>query len=189
MLSRHAMSISELLSRICVTARCHNWFSLNRAQVAASNVMQNVGLRINADMKDELPPKPKKPLTPYFRFMAQVRPQLVKEYPNTRVTDIVKMVAERWEKTSPELRLNLAEEYKRDLLAYEAERLKYEQQLSSDQKELMKRIKQEAVISKEKRKLKRKMRELGKPKKPCSAFLAFFNARLPSRGDVPFKVS
>lgn len=50
-----------------------------------------------------LPQKPKKPLTPYFRFMKQIRPELTKEIPKAKLTDFVKECALRWEKVDPQV--------------------------------------------------------------------------------------
>lgn len=36
--------------------------------------------------KLNLPAKPKKPLTPYFKFLSQARPALVREYPEAKIT-------------------------------------------------------------------------------------------------------
>nr|CAD7445024.1 unnamed protein product [Timema bartmani] len=33
-----------------------------------------------------IPVKPKKPLTPFFRFMVQIRPKVVQQHPDARVT-------------------------------------------------------------------------------------------------------
>jgi len=52
----------------------------------SSLYQQNAGLKKSVEEKLGLPLKPKKPLTPYFRFMAQIRPVLIQKNPQAKVT-------------------------------------------------------------------------------------------------------
>ncbi|XP_021920824.1 transcription factor A, mitochondrial isoform X1 [Zootermopsis nevadensis] len=148
---------------------------------------QNAGLKKSLEEKLGLPPKPKKPLTPYFRFMVQIRPNLVQKNPQAKVTDIVKLTAQEWEKADITVRQKLEADYKREMVDFTAAQVKYNKMLTDEQREEIKLAKIDIAESKEKRMLKKKMKELGKPKKPLSAFLLFMNERKDRRGTQPFR--
>lgn len=61
-------------------------------------------LRQSVEEKYNIPPKPKRPLTPYFKFMVQIRPEIKRDKPNAKVTDIVRETALRWEKIEPQVK-------------------------------------------------------------------------------------
>lgn len=67
--------------------RCRN-FSTSNVKNLSKSIEEQVGL----------PPRPKRPLTPYFRFMKQVRSNVVQENPKASAIDITKLVAQKWEK-------------------------------------------------------------------------------------------
>jgi hypothetical protein len=49
------------------------------------NLQQTAGLKRAALEKLGIPPKPTRPLSPYFRFLAQIRPNLTKAHPNLKL--------------------------------------------------------------------------------------------------------
>lgn len=66
-------------------------------------IQQIAGLRQSLEEKLDIPAKPKRPLTPYFKFMAKIRPELKKENPNANAVDIVREISKRWEKVEPKV--------------------------------------------------------------------------------------
>jgi hypothetical protein len=62
----------------------HTFFFFSRPAIVC--YQQSVGLKQSLEEKIGLPEKPKRPMTPYFRFMAEVRPALMKNNPNVKVT-------------------------------------------------------------------------------------------------------
>lgn len=64
---------------------------------------QTFGLTQNVEEKIYIPPKPKRPLIPYFKFMAKTRPELVKEQPNLKPSEMVREMSARWEKVDPKV--------------------------------------------------------------------------------------
>jgi transcription factor A len=147
---------------------------------------QIAGLKKSIEDKLGLPPKPKKPLTPYFRFMAQIRPNLTQKNPQAKATgrtsfiivemkvlivsfmllfyecfvfttDIVKLTAQEWEKVDTTVREQLEADYKREMVDFVAAQVKYDQMLTNEQREEIKKAKIDIAESKEKRKLKKVM--------------------------------
>lgn len=123
-----------------------------------------------------LPPKPKKPLTPYFRFMKEMRPILIKENPTVPLTDVVKMIAKKWESVDEVEKAKLQDLYKRDQITYIEQRAKYDSKITEDQKRDLQKLRHEIAVAKERRAVRKRIKELGRPKKPASAFLKFIVA-------------
>lgn len=101
------------------------------------------------------PLKPKKPLTPYFRYLKEVRPQVLKDNPKFSTTDIVKLVAKQWETVDEATKKKLEDLFKKEQMDYVGLRAKYESKLTEDQKFEIKNAKMEKVESKEKRAMKK----------------------------------
>ncbi|GLV39412.1 mitochondrial transcription factor A [Carabus blaptoides fortunei] len=144
-------------------------------------------LRQSVEEKYNIPPKPKRPLTPYFKYMAQIRPELKRAQPHAKVTDLVRETALRWEKIEPQVKQKLEAEYKHEHEIYAKERLQYDTQLTDDQKNALKQARIDRLESLEKRKYRKKCKDNNKPKKPCSAFVLYMKSVMPNRGSREFK--
>ncbi|XP_023297483.1 transcription factor A, mitochondrial isoform X2 [Lucilia cuprina] len=123
--------------------------------------------------KAGLPPKPKKPLTPYFRFMKEQRPKIQAANPNLSIVDIVRKVSKEWVTADSSLKQRLQEEYKKEQQKYVEARTKYDAKITDEQRSQLKELKQELIDAKERRMMRKRIKELGRPKKPASAFLRF----------------
>ena len=78
-------------------------------------------------MEEEMPNPPKRPLTAFFLFKERVFSDTKKANPDSKVTEITKIISERWnnmddtEKSEYEAMYNKAREiYQRDFEAYQA---------------------------------------------------------------------
>nr|CAD7403500.1 unnamed protein product [Timema poppensis] len=197
---------------------------------------QIAGFKQTLEEKLGIPVKPKKPLTPFFRFMGQIRPMVVQQHPGAKVTDYTKIIAQQWKKLEPPAKQKFEEEFKKEMIHYIAVRVSYENSLTDQQKKDLQKAKEQKVESKQQRQLKmqklvidyfmmdeemkrqtvnikvipsvsldsdhrlmvvdikgwesrkKKKKELGKPKKPITAFLMFFQEKAKLRGDIPFKI-
>lgn len=56
--------------------------------------------------------RPKKPLTPYFRFMRETRPSLLAKNPNLKTGEVVKQMAKQWETVDEKQKQTYQEAYK-----------------------------------------------------------------------------
>ncbi|XP_013112646.2 transcription factor A, mitochondrial isoform X1 [Stomoxys calcitrans] len=129
--------------------------------------------KVTIEEKVGLPIRPKKPLTPYFRFMKELRPKIVASNPKMSLVDIVRQVSKKWESADPSLKQRLQEEYKKEQQEYVEKRTKYESKITDEQRNQIKELKQEKVEAKERRMMRRRIKDLGRPKKPASAFIRF----------------
>ncbi|KAH8311766.1 hypothetical protein KR044_007974 [Drosophila immigrans] len=120
-----------------------------------------------------LPPRPKKPLTPYFRFMREMRPKLLAKDPKIKTIHVVQELSRRWVDVDAKLKERLQAEYKKDQEAYVELRAKYDAKVTDEQRAEIKQMKQDISDAKERKQLRKRVKELGRPKKPASAFLRF----------------
>ncbi|XP_017845238.1 transcription factor A, mitochondrial isoform X2 [Drosophila busckii] len=159
MLSRGSL-IGSLVSKIR---------PLTAASISNTSVCQSKTL----EEQIGLPPRPKKPLTPYFRFMREMRPKLMAADPNISTVDIVRKLSKQWVDVDPKMKERLQSEYKKDQQIYLEQRTKYDSKLTDEQRADIKQLKQDLSDAKERRQLRKRVKELGRPKKPASAFLRF----------------
>ncbi|KAJ0174746.1 hypothetical protein K1T71_009854 [Dendrolimus kikuchii] len=121
--------------------------------------------------------KPKRPLTPFFKFMSQMRPALLAKNPGISSKEAITWSSKHWQQLDVETKSQLAKEYEKDLEDYKKIKAMYEASLSDEQKENIKRVKEEMFAAREKRKLKAEYKELGRPKKPMSSYFIYVKSR------------
>lgn len=145
----------------------------NRPLAAASISHSSVHQSKTLEERVGAPPRPKKPLTPYFRFMRDMRPKLIDQDPKISQIEIVQELSRKWATVDPQLKQKLQSEYKKEQEIYVAQRTKYDAKLTDEQRSNIKQLKQELLDAKERKQLRKRVKELGRPKKPASAFLRF----------------
>ncbi|CRL01794.1 CLUMA_CG015010, isoform A [Clunio marinus] len=135
-----------------------------------------------------LPQRPKKPLTPYFRFLTEIRPKVTKENPNLSITDTVKLCAKKWAECDENIKRPYEEAYMKEKEKFINEIAKYESKLTDEHRAMISEAREDMEIQKEKRAYRKKIRENDKPKKPASGFLRYLKEMnaTESRGDKKF---
>ncbi|XP_013200914.1 transcription factor A, mitochondrial [Amyelois transitella] len=121
--------------------------------------------------------KPKRPLTPFFKFMAQMRPALLAKNPGITSKEAIVWSSKHWQELDAGTKAQMAKEYEKDLEDYRKIKEIYESSLTEEQKEEISRLKEEMAAAKEKRKLKAEYKELGRPKKPMSSYFLYIKSR------------
>lgn len=121
--------------------------------------------------------KPKRPLTPFFKFMSQMRPALLAKNPGISSKEAIAWTSKHWQQLDMETKTQMAKEYQKDLEDYNKIKAMYETSLTEEQKADIKRVKEEMAQAKEKRKLKAEYKELGRPKKPMSSYFIYMQSR------------
>lgn len=115
-------------------------------------------------------------MTPYFRYMMEIRPELVAKNPGKHITDIIRMVGKSWEKVDEATKCKLEGEYKKDKELFEKELVKYESQLTPQMKADLLAVRHDRTERRARLTLKKRNKELGKPKRAPSSFLQFASA-------------
>ncbi|XP_063972918.1 transcription factor A, mitochondrial isoform X2 [Diachasmimorpha longicaudata] len=124
-----------------------------------------------------IPPRPKRPMTPFIAYSVLERGRIVKEHPDLRPRDIMKKIAEDWKTYSLPHKEELRKNYLHELQEYTKQIMAYEEKLTDEQKKSIKDEKLRGMEATEKVKMKAKLRELGKPKKPPTMFILFMLSR------------
>ncbi|XP_049876180.1 transcription factor A, mitochondrial [Pectinophora gossypiella] len=121
--------------------------------------------------------KPKRPLTPFFKFMQQMRPALLAKTPGITSKEAIAWSSKHWQQLDAETKSQMVKEYEKDLEDYKKIKAMYEASLTDQQKQDIRRVKEEMATAKEKRKLKAEYKELGRPKKPMSSYFLYMQTR------------
>lgn len=155
-------------SRLRISSRT----SLPSYQLAA-------GLQTTAHLSDpvasssKLPEKPKRPINAYIRYVQSIRSSLHAKNPKASPTDISKLAAAQWQVLDAASKSKLEEEYKKEQAVWLQKNAKYLSQLTDQQKEDIRQARVEKTEEKAKREYRKKVKELGRPKRPLNGFLLF----------------
>lgn len=122
-----------------------------------------------------MPERPKKPLSPYFRFMSEMRPSVVAAHPQLRLTDVVKAIGLKWQTVDEKQKAAYQEAYKREQMVYLQQRAAYDAQLTDAQRGELKDLKQQLADQRAKNADRKRVRALGRPKRAMSPFLCWLS--------------
>lgn len=74
------------------------------------------------------PAPPKKPLSAFFLFRGEVYDDVKAKNPNAKITEITKIISEKWSKVDEATKTRLEEEYHTNKGVYDEEKAAYEKQ-------------------------------------------------------------
>jgi len=130
---------------------------------------------------EEIPEKPKRPITTWLDFCATNRQTVRRAQPSLQNTEILRVLSEMWKRLSPtdkekyEVRFRRrCQEYERDLEQWNASVSEAEKKsilIAQKEKQLAKE--KSGIVAKQKRQQKALEAELGKPKKPLTTYFRF----------------
>ncbi|KAM9817610.1 transcription factor A, mitochondrial [Neosynchiropus ocellatus] len=118
---------------------------------------------------------PKKPLNGYMRYFVQQHPILTKQNPDAKPMDITRKIAYQWRALSPDHKRPLVEAYKREMEQFNLDLQRYKALLTPGQVKLEAQEKKERRAKRKAIRRKRELTNLGKPKRPRSAFNIFMS--------------
>lgn len=95
-----------------------------------------------------LPPRPKKPLTPFFRYLGDNRLKLHEKNPQLKSIEVVKLCAQNYATVDPLVKAKYQEEFIKEQEDYIRRRSLYESKLTDEQKFEISNAKQDAVDKK-----------------------------------------
>lgn len=148
-------------------------FRLQRFKIPLRDIHLHQPLLKSLEEKLGLPAKPKKPSSPYFRFMNEMRPTLQAKNPKLKPTELVVTLSKMWKTVDAVKKEQLSQAYEEDMAKYSVQLARYKSNLSKEDIEKI----EEAKFGKKERKSvlsqQKKCRDLGKPRKPPSSFLRF----------------
>ncbi|XP_063079060.1 transcription factor A, mitochondrial-like [Engraulis encrasicolus] len=118
---------------------------------------------------------PKRPLNGYMRFVQQQRPQVLRQHPDVKATDVIKQIATRWRQLSADQKQPFERAALVDMNQYKVALERYKAALTPAQSQA---IEEEERQKRDRRKAIRRKRELnslGKPKRPRVPFNIFMS--------------
>jgi RNase P protein component len=171
-----------LFRTISLVSNCRLLFNTTRLP----QVSQVSGLkqRIKDRLKElKVPDKPKRPLTPYFRFIQDHRESLIKQHPNWKVTQISVQCASDWKMIDSSAKEKYEKDYKEEMEKYAAKHVQYLKSLTDEQKVALEEYSNEVKRSRVKRQKRKKLRDTHKPKRPIGAYMLFVMDQAKSNPD------
>ncbi|XP_060521263.1 transcription factor A, mitochondrial-like isoform X2 [Cylas formicarius] len=124
-----------------------------------------------------LPDKPKRPTTPYLKFINEHRAIVKEENPEFKPTEVVKKCAQLWNSSSSSVREKYMQTFKEELKQYTAKVKTYSASLTEEQQQLLKEIEKEKKHDKQRRLQRQLFRESNKPKKPQTPYNLFLSEK------------
>jgi HMG (high mobility group) box len=131
----------------------------------------------SSKLKDENAPK--RPKSAYLFFAEKKRAEIKEENPDLKMTEISKVIGERWKEASPDSKAKYSKKAEKDKERYKEEMSEYVR--PSDEVLLDQKINKKKGSKKSSGDKKRKKKEEGAPKGAKSAYMFFCSAK---RGDV-----
>ncbi|XP_065344503.1 transcription factor A, mitochondrial-like [Cloeon dipterum] len=149
------------------------------------NLQQSAGLKRWVEEKHGIPARPKKPQTPYLKYINQLRPNLVKANPNLKFTEITKLAGAEWQKLSATQRKPFEANFSNEWAAYLQAVENYKSSLTEEQKALIEDVKEQEKKKLAKKEIRMQERENGKPKRYLTAFMLYSQEASANRGNIP----
>ncbi|XP_040923274.1 transcription factor A, mitochondrial [Toxotes jaculatrix] len=118
---------------------------------------------------------PKRPLNGYMRFVQQQKPVITRQNPEIRSVDIIRKLAEQWREMSPEQKQPFEEASLRAREQFKLDVERYQAQLTPAQVQQQALERRQKLAKRKAIRKKRELTNLGKPKRPRSAFNIFMS--------------
>lgn len=109
----------------------------------------------------------------YIRYIKSVRSTLQAKNPTASATDISKLAAMQWQVLDSSAKAKLEEEFKKEQAVWIQKNAKYLSLLTDKDKEQIRQDRLEKTEEKAKREHRKRVKELGKPKRPLNGFLLY----------------
>ncbi|XP_074106491.1 mitochondrial transcription factor A [Cotesia typhae] len=129
----------------------------------------------------DIPERPKRPLNAFLRYTALIRDELKEKFPEAKVPELCRLYGKKWAQCDPALKKELQDQYRKDMLKYSHQVMDYERKLTDEQKMVIEEENRRVEANKKKNELKARLLELGKPKKPPTAFILYMMSHVKSK--------
>lgn len=125
----------------------------------------------------ELPEKPKKPVPTFLLYLQSIRPKLLEENPDIKVTEIIRRASKEWNNIDPTVKNDFKTRYSHSYQQYLENLKQYNESLTDKQREHLDELKRKSKEKAIATNIKRKMDLFQKPKRPQNAFLLFLESK------------
>lgn len=147
----------------------------NLQPTSANFFTSSYNAKSKTDDQTTLPVKPKRPLTPYLKFVQDHKSEILEKYNinKSKVTDLAKKCGEEWSKTDASIKEKYEKDYKEEFDKYQKQINKYSSELTEEQKILIEKEHERKLKNKAKLEMRHKMQLNDKPKKPPTSFTLY----------------
>lgn len=118
---------------------------------------------------------PKRPLNGYMRYVQQQQPIMTRQNPEIKSVDIIRKIAQQWRTMSPDQKRPFQEASVRAREQFKVDLERYQAQLTPAQVQQQTLEKRQRMAKRKAIRRKRELTNLGKPKRPRSAFNIFMS--------------
>lgn len=132
----------------------------------------------------DTPTPPKRPPTAYMVFCRENRPNVVKEHPDIRGTELIKILAAKWSALTPPLKKPYEITAREGTIVYGKLHKEFYESLTDDQRDALYKLKVEKRETKKMQKLKRALKESGMPRVPSNAYTIFVQMKAKEIGEI-----
>lgn len=134
-----------------------------------------------------IPEKPKRPITPYFRFMNEIRSSVKAKNPKLKQVELTPIMGKMWKSLDASKKEKFVKSFKDEMLSFTDTMAKYKKGLTEDDVRKIKETKAELKERKVTLMQQKKSRSLGKPKKPMSSFLIYLQMQTDRKANEEYK--
>ncbi|XP_072165591.1 transcription factor A, mitochondrial-like [Diadema setosum] len=131
-------------------------------------------------ISDDIPPKPKRPLSSFFLFVVEQRPKILAEEPDLRNTEVVKRIAAMWKEMSDSEKEVYRQEFESQRIKFQEEMEDFRSRLTDEQLDTLMEMSRKKREMRSKRRHRAELRKLNKPKRPPSGYSLFVKEHLSS---------
>lgn len=136
--------------------------------------------------KDDLPKRPKKPLSSFFEYLQNNRHDIITNNPGISSCDVVRRCAEMYRNLSEADKKILKDKTSERLEVYKQQCKAFKDSLTPEQNIAIQEINRKKREKRAKRKRKELERKYSRPKHPMNAYAIFTRASKVERGNTPF---
>ncbi|XP_047464385.1 transcription factor A, mitochondrial [Mugil cephalus] len=166
---------SLMTASVSLLAKSFSVFSCTSTLARCTGVLPAAYFNTVKCFTTQIKPPPKRPLNGYMRYYLQQKSLVMQQNPESKSVDIVRKIAHQWRMLSPEQKqpfqeasLKANEQFKLDIERYKA-------QLTPAQLQQQALEKRQRMTKRKAIRRKKELTNLGKPKRPRSAFNIFMS--------------
>ncbi|KZC07841.1 PREDICTED: transcription factor A, mitochondrial-like [Dufourea novaeangliae] len=127
--------------------------------------------------ENELPPKPKRPVSCFIMYLNSVRSKLKEENPDLKAIHLAQKASQAWAQLNPNYKEHLRNEYIQNYETYVVKVKEYENSLTEEQKKLLKESKTRYKLANRGLDVKEKLKTFQKPKRPMTSFFIYVKSK------------
>nr|AFN61226.1 mitochondrial transcription factor A [Paracentrotus lividus] len=164
--------------------KCRIWsISVTRSGLLGSSQQTLPWIHETRDFSQsqDIPAKPKRPLTSFFQFALEQRPKIVAMEPSMSVTEVTKRIAAMWKDMSEHQKEVYRSDFETRREKYMEEMEQYRSRLTDEQLDTLMEQDRDKRQKRAKRRQKAELKKLNKPKRPPTGYSLFIKAHFNQR--------